>query len=102
IDVVLVGAGQAADDRAVGRADLPRYGVHRFPVARRRRRETSLDDIDTQTRQLRRHVQLLTLGHRAAGSLLAVAQGSVEDQYFVGHAVLLGCRWPERYVMRDT
>ena len=43
LDVAAVAAREAADDRSF---DLARYGVHRVPIARRRCRETRLDDVD--------------------------------------------------------
>jgi hypothetical protein len=43
-----------------------------------------LDAIDLQPLQLARDAQLLVLGHRGAGRLLAVAQGGVENDELVG------------------
>ena len=48
-------------------------------LARRRDREPRLDDVDVETSELLRDLELLRLGERDARRLLAVAQGRVED-----------------------
>ena len=85
-DVAVVGARERAHGRA-----LDRLGdrLHRLEVAVRRRREAGLDDVDLEPLELARDAQLLVLGHRGAGRLLAVAQGGVEDEQAVGHGDLL-------------
>ena len=59
--------------------------LHRLEVAVRRRGEAGLDHVDLEPLELARDAQLLVLGHRGAGRLLAVAQGGVEDDQAVGH-----------------
>jgi hypothetical protein len=51
--------------------------------------KTGLDHVDLQALQLAGDPQLLVLGHGGAGGLLAVAQGGVENDEFVGHGGLL-------------
>ncbi len=59
--------------------DLAAHRLHRLEVARRRDREPRLHDVHAQLGELVGHAQLLGHGHAAAGGLLAVAQGGVED-----------------------
>ena len=83
VDVGVVAAGQAADDRP---CDLAGDRLHRLEVAGRGDREARLDDVDAKVRQRVGDLQLLGEVHAGAGRLLAVAQGRVEDHYaVVGH-----------------
>ena len=50
-------------------------------------REARLDHVHLQPLELAGDAQLLVLGHRGAGRLLAVAQGGVEDDEFVCHGI---------------
>ncbi len=77
-DVVLGAAGQTADDGAL---DLAGDGLHGGEIAGAAGRETGLDDIDTQADELVGDLQLLGSVHAAAGRLLAVAQGGVEEDH---------------------
>jgi hypothetical protein len=89
VDVVLVGARQAGDDRRRGNcaifaaARLPpdRVGdaAHGFQVAGAGGGEARLHDVHAQPRQLVGDLQLLLDVEGGAGALLAVAQGGVED-----------------------
>src|SRR5678809_966772 len=85
IDIVLIGARQATDHRAVGGADLLRDRIDRLPIAGRGGWEASFDDINLEPGQLARDLQLLVLGHCTAGCLLAIAQSRVEDTYVIGY-----------------
>ena len=81
VDVGLVGAGEAADHRALDRArDL----LHGLEVAGRGDREAGLDHVDPQPRQLLGDLHLLGGVQRDAGRLLAVSQGGVENVDAVG------------------
>ena len=55
--------------------------AHRLEVALGGDREAGLDDVHAEFRELPGHPELLADGHAAAGRLLAVAQGGVEDQH---------------------
>ena len=46
--------------------------------------EAGLDHVHAELGERARHAQLLGLRHAAAGGLLAVAQGGVEDQDAIG------------------
>ena len=87
-DVAVVGAGQRADggllDHFGDRSDA-------FEVAVRAGGKAGFDHVDAQTLQLARNAQFLIARHRGAGGLLAVAQGGVKNNEFVGHGNLLNC-----------
>ena len=80
VDVSRHRARQAGDRRA---AHLFRDRRHGFEVARRRRREPGLDEVDPQALQRPRDLQLLLDVQRDARRLLAVAQRRIENQYLV-------------------
>jgi hypothetical protein len=99
----LEGLGGALDveRRAAGQRrhldrDLAADLLHRLEVAGRGDREPGLHHVHPQLRQLVGQAQLLGHGHAAAGRLLAVAQGGVEDVDFGGgrdrHGQTLGRR----------
>jgi hypothetical protein len=91
-DVLVEGPAEASDGRLL---DGLRHGSHGVEIPVRRRRESSLDHIDAHALELARDAQFFFLGHRGAGTLLAIPQGGIEnDQMFLGHACLLGekCR----------
>src|SRR5262249_16754424 len=58
-------------------------------VAVRGDREAGLDDVDAHVVEQLGNLELLFMGHGRARALLAVAQGSVEDD----DAVLFGLGW---------
>src|SRR5260370_39242874 len=60
--------------------------MHGGEVAIRGDRKAGLDDIDTHLVEEIGDFELLLMRHGRAGALLAVAQGSIEDE----NAVLLG------------
>jgi len=74
------GARQSADDRILGAA---RDFGDRFEVALRGDRKARFDDIDTHFVEEFGDLELFFEGHRSAGTLLAVAQRGVENQYAV-------------------
>ena len=67
-----------------GPLDLFGDGIDGVEVALRGDREASFDDVDAHRGKLVRHPQLLVVVHRAAGGLLAVAQGGVKEDDLVG------------------
>ena len=79
---------KAARERPQITAFFERAGdlVHGGEVAFRRDRETGLDDVDAHRVEQFGDFELLLMRHGRAGTLLAVAQGGVEDD----DAVLLG------------
>ena len=81
LDVRRMGAREARDDRAVHLLGDPLYGLE---VAGRRDRESSLDHVDAEPRELLRDLQLLGGVERDARRLLAVSQRGVEDDDAVG------------------
>ena len=86
VDVLEGGARQPADHRVLGAGrDLLDGGE----IAFRGDREAGLDDVDAHVVEQLGDLELLVMGHGGAGTLLAVAQGGVEDD----DAVLLGLRW---------
>ena len=83
VDVLLAGAREARDDGALGAlGDL----LHGGEIAVRGDRETGLDDVHAHIVEQLGDFELLVEGHGGAGTLLAVAQGGVEDD----DAVLVG------------
>src|SRR5882672_8789692 len=82
LDVAIVGAAQPGHRRVLDRA---RNRLHRLEIAVRRGREARFDHVDAHPLQQPRDAQLLFLGHRGAGALLAVAHGRVEYDQFVFH-----------------
>ena len=89
IDVAPVGTREPAHDRRVRRrspldrtaTDALRDCPHRRKVVGRRRRKTSLDDVDPEPSEGAGDLELLGRRHRCARRLLAVAQRRVEDAY---------------------
>src|SRR5579864_599203 len=53
---------------------------HRFKIAVRGNRKSSLDDVDAQAIKLVRQAQLLLVIHAAARRLLSVAEGGIENR----------------------
>ena len=87
VDVLEGGARQPANHRLLGAlGDLVDGGVIAFGGDRK----SSLDDVDAHLVEQLGNLELLLMGHGGAGTLLAVAQGGVEND----DAVLfgLGCR----------
>ena len=76
VDVALGAAGQARHGAV---ADGLGDGLHATEILGRGDGEARLDHVHTQGVQLTGHVQLLSQVHAAAGGLLAVAEGGVED-----------------------
>ena len=78
VDVLVGGAGQAADDRATHRRS---DGMHGVEVALAGDWEASLDVVDAQACQLVGDLELLADVQGDARGLLAVAEGGVEDDH---------------------
>ncbi len=74
--VAVATTGERRDRDALG---LPGDPLDGLEVARRRRRESGLDDIDLEPDELTGDLELLGRGQAGARRLLAVAQGRVED-----------------------
>jgi hypothetical protein len=51
--------------------------------------QAGLNHVHPQALQLLRDPDFFVLGHRRAGRLLAIPQGGIEYDQFVGHAALL-------------
>jgi hypothetical protein len=81
LDVRRMGTSQAGDDRALDLASDRPYGLE---VTRRGDRESSLDHVDAEPRELLGDLQLLGGVERDARRLLAVSQGRVKDDDAVG------------------
>jgi hypothetical protein len=64
--------------------------LHALEVAVAAGGEAGLDHVHLQALELARDAQLLVARHAGAGRLLAVAQGGVEDDEFVGHGLFSG------------
>ena len=77
LDVALVAARERGDDRP---ADLGGDLAHAPVVAVGRGREAGLHDVHPERVELPGESELLLGRETVAGSLLAVAQGRVEDQ----------------------
>ncbi len=84
VDVFVRATRQTGDDRA---ADLGGDLLDGMEIAVADDRETGLDDIDVEAAQLAGHLHFFAQVHGCAGALFAVAQGSVEDDDFVGHGI---------------
>ena len=76
---------QRASAATTGRSTRQRHPLHRLGVGLGRDREAGLDDVDAQRLELPGQADLLLDPHREPGSLLAVAQGGVENDQPVGH-----------------
>ena len=81
VDVGGAAPGQPGNDRAV---DERGNRAHRFGVRLGGDREPGLDDVDAERRELTGQLELFVDPHRKARSLLAVAQGRIEDREPVG------------------
>ncbi len=75
---------QRASPAMIGPCTSRATALTDFEVAARGGGKARLDDVDAQVRQRPRHPQLFRLRHAAAGRLLAVAQGGVENQHSIG------------------
>src|SRR5262245_37167447 len=67
--------------------------MHGGEIAFRRDREAGFDDVDTHSVEEFGDLELLLMRHGRAGALLAVAQGSVEDDDAVLLGLCLGSHW---------
>jgi hypothetical protein len=90
VDVGVVAAGQAADDRRT--ADRVGDFADRLEVAGRSDRKAGFDNIDAEGDEGLGDLHLLLQVHAAAGRLLAVAEGCVEDfdragLFSIGHGL---------------
>ena len=67
-----------------GRCDLAGDGADGFEVAVGGDGEAGLEDVDAEGGELVGHAELFVVVHGAAGGLLAVAEGGVEEDDLVG------------------
>ena len=79
-DVFALAAGERGDD---GAADFAGDGADGFGVAFGGDGEAGFEDVDAERGELVGHAQLFGGVHGAAGGLLAVAQGGVEEEDLV-------------------
>src|SRR6185369_1407453 len=70
------------------RAYLRRYAAYGFEIAFRSDRETGFQNVDIETFQLARHLQLVFDIHAESGRLFTVAQCRIENDYLVIHNFL--------------
>ncbi len=96
LDVFGSCAGQRGDARL---ADGLGDGGDGREVALRGHGEAGLDDVHAQVLEGMGHGQLFLRGHAAAGRLLAVAQGGVEEEY-VSCVHALAC--PEKHLSNSA
>ena len=87
LDVALVAAGQRGDHRA---PDLGRDLQDAAVVALGRRRKPGFHDVHAERVELPGESELLLGGETVAGSLLAIAQGGVEDEDVVDRHTVAG------------
>jgi len=90
-DVVFVGARQRTDGRLLDGVGNRLDGIE---IAGRRRRESGLDDVHPHLLELPGDADLFLPGHRGAGTLLAIAQGGVEDYQMLFHFLLRSVKGP--------
>ena len=76
LDVLALAAGERGDD---GAADLAGDGADGVGVALGGDGEAGLEDVDAEGGDLVGQAQLFAVVHGAAGRLLAVAEGGVEE-----------------------
>src|SRR5262245_6456134 len=74
--------------------------MHGGEIAFRRDREAGFDDVDTHSVEEFGDLELLLMRHGRAGALLAVAQGSVEDDDAVLLGLCLGSHWFSSFSIR--
>jgi hypothetical protein len=74
-----------ASEQIGGVLDDLRNGFHALEIAVGTGGKPGFNHVDLQALQLAGNPQLLIPGHGGAGRLLAVAQGGVENDEFVGH-----------------
>ena len=86
LDILLARSRQAGDCRS-----LYFFGdaVDRLKISRRSDGKTGLDDIDAKTRQGMGHTHFFINVHRAAGRLLPVSQGGIENIESIRHGFFL-------------
>ena len=84
VDVLVERSGQTADPALLDRLG---HGLDGIEIARTGNGETRLDHIDTHPFQGLRDAHLLVAGHGGARTLLAIAQGRIENDQvvFCGH-----------------
>ena len=81
LDVLGHAARQTRDD---GTGDFAGNRLHRLEVPVADHRETRLDDVDLEPRELARNLQFFLQVHGSPGTLLSVAQCRVKNQNSVG------------------
>ena len=86
LDVALGGPGQAADHRAIGRADAAGNALHGVEITGAGKGEARFDDVHLEAGQLLGDRQLFFEVEAGARGLLPIAQGGIEDQYPAGIA----------------
>ena len=84
-DVLTLTAGKRGD---AGTANLAGDLADRVGVSLAGDRETGFDDVDAKGGKLMSHSKLFFIVHGAAGGLLAVAEGGIEEDDLIrGHRV---------------
>ena len=83
-DIAVIGARQRADGRIL---DGVSNCLHSIKVAVGTGCKTGLDHIHLEAFELAGNAQFFITRHGSSGRLLAVAQGGVENDQFIGHSV---------------
>ena len=101
VDVPLDGASQGADRRF---GDRFRDGYYGIEISRTRNGESGLDDIHAEAFEQAGHLDLFRGVQLAAGDLLSVAEGRVENIQFLAHTFvgrLFGICVSEANILRN-
>ena len=85
LDVFAAGAGEGGD---AGAADFAGDGADGFEVAGGSDGEAGLEEVDAEGGELVGHAEFFGVVHGAAGALLAVAQGGIEEEDAIAGCVL--------------
>src|SRR5215469_18170930 len=96
LDVLALAAGEGGD---AGALHFTVDGLNGIEVAVGGDGKTSLEDVDAEIAKLMRHAKLLFVMHGAAGGLLAVAEGGVEEDDLVWVTHCDHSRLDVRFVM---
>ena len=86
-DIAVIGARQRANRRIL---DGVGNRLHSIKVAIGTGRKAGFDHVHLESLQLARNAQFFIARHGGPGRLLAIAQGGVENDQFIGHSMSSG------------